>query len=505
MTSVILATINAKYMHASLGLRYLYANLGELQSGTRIMEFTLSDRPADIVERLLADGPRIVGLGVYIWNVDQTTAVVKLIKRVSPGTTIVLGGPEVSYESGDQAIVQWADYVVPGMADLGFADLCRELLADRAPADKILEAQEFDIRDLRFPYEHYTGHDIDKRLIYVEASRGCPFKCEFCLSALDKTAWPFDLDAFLEELDRLHRRGARHFRFVDRTFNLKTASTVRILEFFLERLDDRLFLHFELIPDRFPDKLKSLVARFPPGSIQFEIGVQTFTPEVQALISRRQDNAKTLDNLRWLREHSHAHVHADLIFGLPGETLDSFRDSFDRLVAANPHEIQVGILKRLRGSPIARHTEQYDLRFNPDAPYNILSTDRIDFTQMQEMNRFARYWDLVINSGRFESARPLLLGGTPFDNFLALSRWLFRTTGQTHRIALNRLFDLLKQGAVEALAMAPGRIEQALEQDRARQARSGKHPRRDDAAEHTPHRKRQTRHVHASRSLHYEH
>lgn len=505
MTSITLATINAKYMHASLGLRYLFANLAELQSGSRILEFTLNDRPTDIAERLLSDRPRIIGLGVYIWNVEQTTAVVKLIKRISPGTTVVLGGPEVSYESSEQAIVQWADYVVPGMADLGFAELCRNLLTDYAPADKILETREFDLRELRFPYDHYTQHDIDKRLIYVEASRGCPFRCEFCLSALDKTAWPFDLDAFLKELDQLHRRGARHFRFVDRTFNLKTASTVRILEFFLERLDEHLFLHFELIPDRLPDKLKSLVARFPPGSIQFEIGVQTFTPEVQALISRRQDNGKTLDNLRWLREHTHAHVHADLIFGLPGETLESFRDSFDQLVAANPHEIQVGILKRLRGSPITRHTAQYDLRFNPEPPYTILSTDRIGFGVMQDMNRFARYWDLIINSGRFESTRPLLLGDTPFDNFLALSRWVFRTTGQTHRIALNRLFDLVKQGAIEALAMAPGRIEPALEQDRARQARSGKQARQADATAHTPHRKRQTRHVHASRSFHYEH
>jgi len=505
MRDITLATINAKYMHASLGLRYLYANLGPYRDRARIIELTINDRPADIAERLLADAPRIIGLGVYIWNAQATTEVVQLIKRIRPETVVVLGGPEVSYEQADQALVHEADYVIPGMADLAFAELCGRVLRGGAPAGKIFEPAGFDIRTLRYPYAHYTDEDLRNRLIYVEASRGCPFKCEFCLSALDKTAWPFELESFLAELDALYQRGARHFRFVDRTFNLKTASTIAILEFFLERMTPDLFLHFELIPDRLPDKLKSLVARFPPGFLQFEIGVQTFTPAVQALINRKQDNHKTIANLEWLRRRSNAHIHADLIFGLPGETLESFRDSFDRLVAASPHEIQVGILKRLRGSPIIRHTEAYDLRFNPQAPYDILATDRIDYATMQRMNRFARYWDLIVNSGRFESVRPALLGDEPFERFYLLSEWLHDATGQTHRIALNRLFRLIRRGAVKALSMPADDVQVLLDEDYARLQQAERQNRTRRAGTQARHTKRQTRHVHANRGISYEH
>lgn len=505
MSPITLSTVNAKYMHASLGLRYLFANLGRLRERSRIVEFTINERATDIVERLLADEPRIIGLGVYIWNIGVSTEVVKLIKRIRPETVVVLGGPEVSHEIDEQQIVRHADYVIPGMADLAFAGLCERIVAGNAPQNRLVEPGEVDVRSLELPYHCYTREDLDNRLIYVEASRGCPFRCEFCLSALDKTAWPFDLQAFLDEMNALHERGARHFRFVDRTFNLKTSSTVRILEFFLARMTDDLFLHFELIPDRLPDALKSPVARFPPGSLQFEIGVQTLTPAVQELISRRQNNQKTLENLRWLRANTHAHLHADLIFGLPGETLESFRDGFDRLAAANPHEIQVGILKRLRGSPIVRHTDACDLRFNPDAPYNILSTDRIDFAAMQAMNRFARYWDLIVNSGRFEATRPLLLGDAPFENFFALSRWIYQATGQTHRIALDRLFRLVRQGAAAVLGVPARQLGDALDRDYARLQHAKRMNRRrapDRGARHT---ERQTRHLHANQGMSYGH
>jgi radical SAM superfamily enzyme YgiQ (UPF0313 family) len=505
MTPIKLATINAKYMHASLGLRYLYANLGDLREQCRIAEFTINERAVDIVEHLLADAPRIIGLGVYIWNAVISTEVVKLIKVLRPETVVVLGGPEVSYEQDRQPIVQYADYVIPGMADLAFARLCGRVLDGYAPAPGVIEPGDLDICDLQMPYRWYTAEDIDRRLIYVEASRGCPFKCEFCLSALDRTAWPFDLEQFLDEMRDLHERGARHFKFVDRTFNLKTSSTVRILEFFLERTSDDLFLHFELIPDRLPDALKSRVVRFPPGSLQFEIGVQTFNPEVQDLISRRQDNEKTLQNLRWLRAKTCAHLHADLIFGLPGESLETFRDSFDRLVAADPHEIQVGILKRLRGSPIIRHTGACGLRFNPDPPYNILATDRIDFPTMQAMNRFARYWDLIINSGRFQAARPLLLGDAPFDNFLTLSGWLYQTTGQTHRIALNRLFHLLRRGACGVLGVSAADIDTALDRDYARARDAKQRSRHHPPGQNARHTKRQSRHLNAEQGLYHEH
>ena len=462
MSDIILATLNARYNHASLGLRYLYANMGDLQPLCRIMEFTIAQRPIDIAEKLLEQTPKIIGLGVYIWNVEESLQLVALLKQVAPDTLIVLGGPEVSYETSQQEIAQLADYVITKQGELSFASLCQQLLAGRKPLSRIIEGIAAPLQQLALPYQYYTEEDIRNRYVYVEASRGCPFKCEFCLSALDKTAKPFELSVFLDEAKRLYDRGLRHFKFVDRTFNLKIKSTIEILSFFLERMDEQLFLHFELIPDHLPDSLKAIIQRFPAGSLQFEIGIQTFDSEVQALISRKQNNEKSKENIRWLRQESHAHLHTDLIFGLPGMSLQSFAESFDQLYALRPHEIQVGILKRLRGSPIIRHTEAYQLVFNPKPPYNILSTRDVDFFTMQKMTRFARYWDMVGNSGRFRQTLPFLLADQAFKNFWDFSHFLYEQTQQTHKIALKRLFDYVYQALCQRKDVDTEQAKQAL-------------------------------------------
>ena len=443
MAKIILSTLNARYIHASLGLRYLYANLGELQAEAQIQEFIINSRAIDLAEKLLAEKPIIIGFGVYIWNVSEISELVALIKTLSPETVIVLGGPEVSYEPETQSLVQLADYVLCGQADLAFANLSRQLLRGETPEQKILPCETPNLKSLKLPYDYFTDDDVANRVIYVEASRGCPFKCEFCLSALDKTAWPFELAEFLSAMEKLYKRGVRQFKFVDRTFNLKIDSSIRIMDFFLERMDKSLFLHFELIPDHLPDKLKNIIQQFPHGSLQFEIGIQSFNPDVQALINRKQDNTKSINNLTWLRNETQAHLHTDLIVGLPGEDLESFARGFDQLYRLNPHEIQVGILKRLRGTPIIRHTNRHHMKYNPMPPYNILSTDRITFNDMQRMSRFARYWDMIANSGRFKNSLPLILADQPFSRFMQLSDWLYQQTDQTHRIALNRLFGLI--------------------------------------------------------------
>lgn len=465
MHDILLTTLNARYSHCALGLRYLFANSGDLQSRLAIVEFTLETRAAEIVEQLLDRAPRIIGFGVYIWNVEATCQIVALIKQIRPDIKIILGGPEVSFELADQPIVAMADHVITGPADVTFADVCRRILANDATLPKVIAAQQVPVAQLRFPYAYYTDVDIAQRVLYVEASRGCPFKCEFCLSSLDKTAWPFELDGFLQEMTRLYERGARQFKFVDRTFNLNIKASIRILEFFLARVNEGVFAHFEVIPDHLPEALQEVIARFPPGTLQFEIGVQTFDPFVQGLISRKQSNEKTAANLRWLRQHSNVHVHADLIVGLPGEDMASFASGFDQLVALDPQEIQVGILKRLRGTPIARHTERFAMRYNPQPPYNVLATDRLDYKQLQRLTRFARYWDVIANSGRFKNARPLLLQQAPFERFMALSDWLYQTTSQTYKLALPRLFELLYQWLTQHGGVPDADVSEALWQD----------------------------------------
>ena len=443
-TQIILSTLNARYIHASLGLRYLLANMGNLRDQTQLIEFIINSRPVDIVESLLQHNPKIIGLGVYIWNAEETLKVVKLLKKISPKTIIILGGPEVTYEVEQQEICTLADYIITGQADISFRKTCEDLLKNKKPLQKVIKAEHFKLDEINLPYAEYTDEDIKNRVIYVEASRGCPFKCEFCLSSLDKTVYPFNLEFFLAEMQRLFERGVRSFKFIDRTFNLKIATSIKIMDFFLEKLrTEKVYLHFELIPDHLPEKLKSVLQRFPKDSLQFEIGVQSLNPDIQNIISRKQDNEKAQQNIVWISKQTLAHIHADLIIGLPGENLESFAQGFDQLVAMGPHEIQVGVLKRLRGTPIIRHTDEYDMRYNPIAPYEILSNNIIDFTTMQKLKRFARYWDIIANSGRFKHSKSLLLGDKPFENFLNLTNWLHAETDQTHKIALPRLFSLL--------------------------------------------------------------
>ena len=479
MPAIVIATLNARYSHASLGLRYLRANMGEVRDETRIIEFVLGVKTEAAVETLLAGAPRIIGFGVYIWNVEETTRIVAMLKVVAPEVIVVLGGPEVSFEIDAQRICALADHVVTGWGEVTFPILCRQLLAGTAISARVHKGVQAPLADIALPYDEYTDEDIARRHIYVEASRGCPFKCEFCLSALDKTAWPFDLALFMGEIDKLWKRGARQFKFVDRTFNLNVKTSLAILGFFLERLAadraDPCFVHFEVVPDHLPDALKEAIQRFPAGSLQLELGIQSFNPEVQKRVSRRQDNERACANLRWLRGQSNAHLHVDLIAGLPGETLESFGAGFDRLHALGPHEIQFGILKRLRGTPIIRHTVAHRMRYNPDPPYNILATDEIAFADMQRLARFARYWDMVANSGRFGEALPLLLAGkSAFAQFLQFADWLHAETAQTHQIAMERLFDLLHAYLTGPRGLAPAIVEAALLDDYARTGARGK-------------------------------
>ena len=519
MPDIVLATLNAKYIHASFGLRYLMANLGGLRERACMAEFHINQTPLEITEAILLHEPRIVGFGVYIWNVEQTTEVVALLKRIRPELIIILGGPEVSYETDGQEIVALADHVITGEADVKFAEVCRQLLEDRRPrlswqtglwpvetagdgclpgqpgrlSSKIIPAELPTLTSLASPYDFYTDEDLAHRVVYVEASRGCPFTCEFCLSSLDLPVRAFPLDAFLSAMQRLLDRGATQFKFVDRTFNLHLPTSMGILQFFLDRWRDGLFLHFEMIPDRLPEQLRALIRKFPPGAVQFEVGIQTFDDATSKNISRRQNLERLADNLRFLREETGVHVHADLIVGLPGEGMESFGRGFDRLVALGPQEIQVGILKRLRGTPIIRHDAEFAMRYAPHPPYEILATRDISFPDMQRMRRFARYWDLVANSGNFSKTLTLLWGGgvsnqsgkvfsnqsdaapgdtlitdhcpSPFASFLRFSDWLHATLRRTHQIALQTiaqgLFDFL---TVENHA-DPATVAAALEAD----------------------------------------
>ncbi len=479
MPAVVLATINARYIHCALGLRYLAANLGDIEH--RVVEYTVQQAAVDIVADLLSDGPQVVGLGVYIWNVRLTLDVVTTLRAVAPDVVVVLGGPEVSHEPADplewQEVVQRAHYTVRGEGEVAFRRLCEAILAGRPPPQRIVDGGLPELSALSLPYALYSDADLANRVLYVEASRGCPFRCEFCLSALDTGVRSFDLDALFASLQHLLDRGATRFKFVDRTFNLKVSTSTRILQFFLDRYRPGLFLHFELVPDRLPSPLRTLLAAFPAGVVQLEVGLQTLDTETGSRIARRQDLLRAQENFAFLRQQTGVHVHADLIAGLPGEDLPTFARGFDTLLSWGPHEIQLGILKRLRGAPIRRHDAI--MTWSEAPPYEVLATDAMDFSTLLHLRAVAKAWDIVANSGNFVESAPLIWEGepSPFFAFSSFTSFLMEGLGRTHSVALLRLVWVVFDYLVDVRNLDPERVRAALERDYTRTGR-GKVPRR---------------------------
>lgn len=464
MHTIILTTLNARYAHTALGLRYLYANLHELQPMTKIIEFTMNEQIQSITEDLLKHSPRIIGIGVYIWNASQTSELIQTIKKVSPETIIVLGGPEAGYLP-HRVDFSKADYIIRGEGEVAFYELCKNILDNNPPEEHFIKAPLPDLKSINLPYSAFNDEDVAHRYIYVEASRGCPFECEFCLSSIDEKVRNFPLDQLLEEFETLWQRGARSFKFIDRTFNLNMTFANRILDFFLSK-EPPYFAHFEVIPDHFPDVLKEKIKQFPSGSLQLEIGIQTLDPLIAKGINRPLKLEKIYDNLHFLENETSAHMHLDLIVGLPGESIEGFGRNLDKLVSLTHSEIQIGILKNLSGTTLSRHDQAHGMVYSDIPPYDILQNNLLSFEQIQKMKRFARFWDIFYNSGSFTHTVKLLWT-TPviptkagiqldprnkseddempevFKNFYAFSKWIYTQTLSTWKISLERQIALI--------------------------------------------------------------
>ena len=442
MKNIILTTLNARYSHTSLGLRYLLANLKEIKEQTEILEFVINSSIQTIAEQILEKNPKIIGIAVYIWNAFDVGELVKTIKKVSPETIVVLGGPEVSY-TPLRVNFDMADYIICGEGEVSFYELCKELLDGTCTQSRVINSPKVELENIVLPYDDYTDFDIKNRHIYVEMARGCPFECEFCLSSIETKMRYLDIDIFLEQLDKLWNRGARNFKFIDRTFNIKISYAKAILNYFLAK-EEEYFLHFEVIPDNFPEELRELIKQFKAGSLQLEVGIQTLNLDVAKEIHRNLKIDKIKDNLKFLSTQTHAHMHIDLIIGLPSESIESFGRNLNQLYTLSTGEIQVGILKKLSGTTLARHDKVYGMVYNDSPPYDILKNDLISFSLMQEMKRFARFWDIVYNSGNFQKTTALLFeDGKVFENFYDLSKWLYKRSESTYKISLDRMAEFL--------------------------------------------------------------
>jgi len=481
MPDIALVTINAKWIHPSLGLRLLQANLAELEARSHLYEFATRQEPSVWTETLLAAKPCIIAFSVSIWNHTATLSLLKTLEvrwEQSSGTAqkpiIIMGGPEAANLPPDTELLTHADWLIRGEGELAFRDLCRELLADAGTdttiktirrlqttnttepntmesasakhGPHVVEAEELELVAIDPGYRLYTEEDLSRKLTYVEASRGCPFGCEFCLSSTDRRVREFPMDRFLSNMETLIARGARSFKFLDRTFNLDAGRARAIMEFFLERLVPGMFVHFEMIPGRFPIELREMLIRFPPGSLRLEVGIQTFNPTVAALVGRTSKPETELETLRFLRDHTNAIVHADLIAGLPGEDFASFGRGFDLLWSAGPNEIQPGILKRLPGTPLTRHDQTYGMSYSEEPPYEVVSTSVLSKEELDRLKNFARFWELIVNRGHFSSFvdRVFPSDQSVFDRFMVLADSLRARFGRDWGIPRDELRNAME-------------------------------------------------------------
>jgi len=336
----------------------------------------------------------------------------------------------------------------------------------RTPTKELIFNMQDNLAEIKTGYHLYTDEDVARKLIYVESSRGCPFECEFCLSAVKQEerrsdVREFPLEQFLEDVNILVNRGVRTIKFLDRTFNANTKRAVKICEFFLGKLEEReraggapFMVHFEMVPSLFPRELCEILARFPPDSLRLEIGVQTLNTEVSARIHRpgwRNQSInpeKELETIRFLRKNTNAIIHVDLIAGLPGEDLQSFGLGFDRLWGAvreerkekkSKLEIQVGILKRLPGAPISRHNEIFGMRYNCKPPYEIEENLAISEWDLRRVKNFAVFWERLVNRGLLTIKGELI-----FEKFMALSDSLFAHFGKNWGIDKAELINVVQ-------------------------------------------------------------
>ncbi|HRR33617.1 MAG TPA: radical SAM protein [Kiritimatiellia bacterium] len=443
---ILLVAVNARYSHCAFAPRTLIANLGPLASCASLLESDLEITPLQLAERIAARTPRVVGFSVYLWNVRLIEATVRILRVVAPDMRLAAGGPELT---DDYPNADLFDAVIAGEGERAFRAFCETVLTgegDPPRSSLLVNKTGEDLETLALPYDLYTDTDLTQRTVYVETSRGCPFSCAYCTSAGTGLRL-MPLDRLLPAFDKLWRRGLRRFKFLDRSFNAPVKHACEILDFFLNRVTDDTCLHMEIQPDRLHPDVLSRLAAFPAGTLHLEVGVQTLTPHVAAAIGRSRDTARTLETVRALARETGATVHADLIFGLPGENEKTFARGFNTLVSVcDPPELQVNWLKGLPGTRFVREARQFGLVFSPEPPYELLCSDAMDFATLSRIQRFARCWELVHNRGHFSEAclrLHALAGGDFYACYQALADYLYAAEGKLFAIARPRLAALL--------------------------------------------------------------
>lgn len=452
---VLLTTLNAKYIHTSLALRYLRA-VCPPQFDVELREFTINDRVETVAGEIFRHRPDVVAFSCYIWNIDQILAIAAILKKVMPRLVIVAGGPEVSF-----APEQWLkrypalDYIAAGEGEEAFPALLTALEAGRPVDIPGIACRGLDgkmqtaayqvverLADIPFPYapdiSHLSGEQpLANRIVYYEASRGCPFSCSYCLSSVTRGVRVFPLDRVKHDLLQLMAAGVRQINFVDRTFNCHPGRAMEIFRFCRDNRQETVF-HFEICADLISEEMLAFLLDVPAGLFRFEIGIQSTNPETLRQIRRQMDWERVRHVVENLAAKGNVHLHLDLIAGLPEEGYDSFARSFDDVYRLNPDEIQLGFLKLLRGSALRGEAAARDYLFLDQPPYEVLQSRWLSYSEILRLKLIEDLVEKYFNTGWFKSSLRYLLRhfSGPFALFETMAR--FWETNQFHCLVPDR-------------------------------------------------------------------
>lgn len=426
--SVILSTLNSKYIHTNLAIRYLKANAKDFD--ITLKEYTLKDSLDNILNNLLSMRPKIIGFSVYIWNVEKTLQLINLLKEKDPTLTIIMGGPEVSYDFDVWFSRSSVDYIIYGEGELSFKELMEYLHGMRDLADvrgivyRNLLTKEpvqnppapiLDPKEIQSPF--YFVEDIPflpTRIQYIETSRGCPYSCQYCLASVDNKVRYFDIEKVKDEIRYLMSHGAKTFKFLDRTFNINKKYALDVFNFIIEEHVEGTQFQFEITADIMPTELIDyLNEHAPAGLFRFEIGIQSTYDLTNKLVKRRQNFDKLTTNILRIKEGGKIILHLDLIAGLPEEPYDRFEQSFNDVFALRPEELQLGFLKLLRGTELRKQADEFGYEYDQFAPYQMKRNNTLSETDVHNIHLaeeiLERYW----NAHRLDHTMKYLVDG-PF-------------------------------------------------------------------------------------------
>lgn len=438
---IILAALNAKYIHSTLALYYLKNFCLSLPDPCKIKEYTINEKVLDVAGDLHLEKAEIIGFSCYIWNIGPTLEICSILKKTNPEIFIVLGGPEVSYDpeavltdhpfidcivmgEGEETFYQLIDRKGRGLPWEDTVGLARRKNQQvvKNPARPLLACLE------RLP-SPYTVHDLTHfagKIIYYESSRGCPFHCQYCLSSTFSGVRYFPLDRVKDDLTKMIHAGVKQVKFVDRTFNCRRDRTKELLSFLLAYQDKKINFHFEMAADLLDEEIIALMGQAPPGFFQVEIGVQSTNPQVLEGLQRKMNFSQVQESVEKLKNRGNVHLHLDLIAGLPGEDIISLEKSFNEVYQLRPDHLQLGFLKLLKGSGLRNRAEELGLVFQDQPPYEILSTRDLSFHELVELKKIEDVLEQYYNSGRYKhTLREGIprVGGGSFRFFRGLARF----------------------------------------------------------------------------------